>query len=173
MHISIRHSKGFTLIELMVCVAVIAVLCAVALPHYQRYLAKTRRSEGVIGLKALYNCEIAYYGANSSFAFSHSILPPYDITGIGIPPQLGFSLSGAAKFYNFGTTPRVLDTAVLSPLGLSPFSDPNVDFFAEIEGQLDSDPMKDSLDIATTPYLPIDCREPGQVCVGAYDDVMN
>lgn len=39
-----RSTAGFTLIELMITVAVIAVLAAIALPSYQRHVLKTNRA---------------------------------------------------------------------------------------------------------------------------------
>jgi type IV pilus assembly protein PilA len=45
-----KISKGFTLIELMIVVAIIGLLAAVALPAYQNYTARTRMSEVILAL---------------------------------------------------------------------------------------------------------------------------
>ncbi|MBA0397928.1 pilin [Stenotrophomonas maltophilia] len=51
-----KNQKGFTLIELMIVVAIIAILAAIALPAYQDYVVKSRVSEAMVladGLKVV------------------------------------------------------------------------------------------------------------------------
>lgn len=56
-----KHAKGFTLIELMIVVAIVSVLAAIAYPNYRQYVLKGRRAEGRAALIALLQAQERYY----------------------------------------------------------------------------------------------------------------
>ena len=62
----VQHSSGFTLIELMITVAVIGILAAIAYPSYQEYVLKSWRANATGCLLELANrMERRYTGASS------------------------------------------------------------------------------------------------------------
>lgn len=54
--------SGFTLVELMIVVAIIGVLSAVAVPNFKKYQAKAKTSEAKVQLAAAYTAQQAFYG---------------------------------------------------------------------------------------------------------------
>lgn len=59
---AVRQNRGFSLIELMIVVAIISVLAAVAIPYYQRYVAKSRLTSLVLpAIHSIENNISAFY----------------------------------------------------------------------------------------------------------------
>ena len=66
------RQSGFTLVELMVVVAIIGLLSAVAIPNFKKYQAKSKISEAKLQLSAAYTAEQSFF---SDFNMYHTCLP--------------------------------------------------------------------------------------------------
>jgi len=56
-----KDEQGFTLIELMIVVAIIGILAAVAIPQYQNFTKKSKASEAKVILDAIVTAEASYF----------------------------------------------------------------------------------------------------------------
>jgi type IV pilus assembly protein PilA len=89
----LNNKQGFTLVELMVVVAIIGILAAVAIPNYQKFQAKARQSEAKISLSAIYTAEQSFAAEQSTFT--------QDLVGAGYTPQ-GNGAAGSNNYYATG-----------------------------------------------------------------------
>lgn len=60
--------KGFTLVELMVVVAIIGILSAVAIPNFKKYQAKSKTTEAKMQLASIYSYELTAASDYDTFA---------------------------------------------------------------------------------------------------------
>ena len=66
--------SGFTLIEMMIVVLVIAILAAIAIPIYQKYVQESRRTAAKTGLMDLASREEKYFSTNNKYTGNLTLL---------------------------------------------------------------------------------------------------
>lgn len=91
----IMNKKGFTLVELMIVVAIIAFLAMISVPNFMRFLAKAKRAEAYMNLHAIYAAEKAYYAEHNSY--SSQLM---GAGGIGWSPE-GYSGGGSGEHFHY------------------------------------------------------------------------
>jgi type IV pilus assembly protein PilA len=128
--------KGFTLIELMIVVAIIGILAAIAIPAYQDYTIRSQVTEGLNLAGAIKAAVAETYAQTGLWPTTLTQLGIVNAGGVETPPtgkyvsgvdlagQLGTITITYAGTANGGQANAVLDTQTLS---LQPYVSPNAD----------------------------------------------
>ena len=101
---STRGGYGFSLIELMIALAILSILVSIALPAYTGYIAKARRADARTQLVAAAQFMQRFYAANDSFLKDRA---NNDVIG-QVPANLKQSPADSAKLYDLSIPPETL-----------------------------------------------------------------
>jgi prepilin-type N-terminal cleavage/methylation domain-containing protein len=78
--------KGFTLVEMMIVVAIIAILAGIAIPEYTKYVMKSKAAESARFMKQIADAEVQYYSTHSGKYVNGDLGP----LGVDIPVSAMF-----------------------------------------------------------------------------------
>jgi type IV pilus assembly protein PilE len=110
-----RRKSGFTLIELMIVIAIVSILVAIALPSYRSYVIRGHRSAAIAEMMSLANREQQLLIANRAYADTAALTA----AGYDLPDEV-------EQFYTYTVTtpavtpgsPRPTFTITFTPTGI-------------------------------------------------------
>lgn len=136
-----KRIRAYTLIELMIVVAIIGILASIAIPAFTRYMRRSRTSEALSNIRKIYDGEIAYYQIDH--VLENGNVVPSQFVEAGPTPE---TLPGVSKVMGDWSSPQweAIKFAVDSPVLYmyeveSQGTGRDALFFAVAQGDIDGD----------------------------------
>ena len=105
MKIKKLKTKGFTLVELAITVAIIVILSSISVPIYKDYIGQAKKAEAYTLLAAVRDAQVAYFNQYGNFWYNNpgtaGVFTPYDsVLGVDARTNKYFTLFVPGKGYN-------------------------------------------------------------------------
>ncbi|MFQ5696898.1 MAG: type IV pilin protein [Myxococcota bacterium] len=92
--------SGFTLVELVIVIAILGILAGLAVPGFRQFVARSKRSEAYTALVAIYDSETEYFASNGRFASTFDDLGFDLLGGVRVDPS---TIQGPYYTYSLAT----------------------------------------------------------------------
>lgn len=154
----VKNQKGFTLIELMIVVAIVGILAAIAIPNFLTYQARARQSEARVNLGAIFTSQTSFISDSPANIYA------VDFVELGWRPtgntRYTYAINGGGTPIVTPWTPAAGDNELTNSVGAAVVAaatgtctlaanaaGPPPTFIAHAEGDIDSDASFDCWEI--------------------------
>jgi type IV pilus assembly protein PilA len=130
----LKGKKGFTLIELMIVVAIIGILAAIAIPNFLRFQAKSKQSEAKTNLGGIFTAQTSYFAETNGYQDMGVI----SWAPVGSSVRYAYALSAGGPTMGDNTAANVAAARTVAAFDNTLFT-----FTAAAGGNVDNDPTVD------------------------------
>jgi type IV pilus assembly protein PilA len=191
-----RIMKGFTLIELMIVVAIIGILAAIAIPNFIKFQARSKQSEAKSNCKAMFTAQKAFFAEKDrysslvgeigfapernnrySYYLDNATAGSLDVRSTAIASTAATATGISFDIFKYGGSAYgyAVKNGVTPGISTNLFTSGNAGWAGQAEGQIDTDAALDTWTIATESTTITTGDNQGNVSAGepnnAYNDV--
>ena len=134
----LKGQKGFTLIELMIVVAIIGILAAIAIPNFIAYQAKSKQAEAKVSLGAIFTSAVAYQAESNPQTYLALTINDIGYQPSGNPRYKFWYYAGGSSV-QFPGSPNVLTPCDTTPATGNAVLASVTGFTAGAKGNIDGD----------------------------------
>lgn len=113
-----KKKSGFSLVELMVVVAIIGILAVIGIPQYQKFMSKARQAEAKTHLNSIFQGESSFFTEYNAYSPNLRSIGAGAV-GTGLRYNAGFTIGATCTNYA-GTLPPIGVNAETMLTGVSP-----------------------------------------------------